>query len=52
MAELLLSRIAKPGLEFREISIPTELIKRESCQPIAVTGIPALENEPQSDQAC
>jgi DNA-binding LacI/PurR family transcriptional regulator len=51
MAELMLSRIAKPGLEFRDISVPTELIKRESCQSIALTDIPALENVPQSDQA-
>jgi len=48
MAELILSRIAKPGLEFREISVPTELIKRESCQAIAVTGSVALENVQQS----
>jgi DNA-binding LacI/PurR family transcriptional regulator len=49
MAELILSRIAKPGLEFREISVPTELIKRESCQPIVVSGNPAPENGPQGD---
>jgi LacI family transcriptional regulator len=48
MAELILSRIAKPGLESREISVPTELIRRESCQPIAVTGTVAIENAPQS----
>ena len=48
MAELILSRIAKPGLEFRQITVPTELIKRESCQPIAVNGNPALENVSQS----
>jgi DNA-binding LacI/PurR family transcriptional regulator len=47
MAELILSRIAKPGLEFRQITIPTELIKRESCQPIAVNGNPALESVTQ-----
>jgi DNA-binding LacI/PurR family transcriptional regulator len=51
MAELILSRIAKPGLEFREITVPTELIKRESCRPIAATGNPALESVLPVDQA-
>ena len=51
MAELILSRIAKPGLEFRQITVPTELIKRESCQPISVSGNPALESIKPVDQA-
>jgi DNA-binding LacI/PurR family transcriptional regulator len=50
MAELILSRIAKPGLEFREITVPTELIKRESCQPIAATGNAPIEKALQVDQ--
>ena len=41
MVELILSRIAKPGFESRQITIPTELIKRESCQQIAVSADPA-----------
>lgn len=36
MVELILSRIANPSLEPRQITIPTELIKRDSCQPIAI----------------
>jgi DNA-binding LacI/PurR family transcriptional regulator len=34
MVELVLNRIAKPTLEPQRITIPTELIKRESCRPI------------------
>jgi DNA-binding LacI/PurR family transcriptional regulator len=34
MVELLLGRIAKPHLEPRHITIPTEFIKRESCRSI------------------
>jgi DNA-binding LacI/PurR family transcriptional regulator len=49
MAELILSRIAKPGLEFREITVPTELIKRESCQPLTITGNASLEKMQQVD---
>ena len=49
MGELILSRIAKPGLEFRQITVPTELIKRESCQPLAVSGNPLTENVLQVD---
>lgn len=41
MVELILNRIAKPGLESSQITVPTELLKRESCKPIAVTAMPA-----------
>jgi DNA-binding LacI/PurR family transcriptional regulator len=34
MVELLLNRIANPGLEPQQITVPTELIKRESCRQI------------------
>lgn len=34
MVELILNRIAKPGLEPQRVTIPTELIKRESCRQI------------------
>jgi hypothetical protein len=37
MVELILNRIANPGLEPQRITIPTELIKRDSCRQI-VTG--------------
>jgi DNA-binding LacI/PurR family transcriptional regulator len=39
MVELLLNRIAKPGREPQQITIPTELIKRDSCRrPRLETG--------------
>jgi DNA-binding LacI/PurR family transcriptional regulator len=38
MVELILNRIAKPGLATSQIIVPTELIKRESCKPIAVSA--------------
>jgi DNA-binding LacI/PurR family transcriptional regulator len=35
MVELILNRIATPGLESSQITVPTELVKRESCRAIA-----------------
>jgi DNA-binding LacI/PurR family transcriptional regulator len=32
--ELLLSRLADPGLPPRSVTIPTELIRRDSCQAV------------------
>jgi DNA-binding LacI/PurR family transcriptional regulator len=40
MVELILNRIAKPGLKSSQITVPTELIKRDSCKPIAVSAAP------------
>ena len=40
MVELILNRIAKPGLESSQITVPTELVKRESCKPIAAGAGP------------
>jgi DNA-binding LacI/PurR family transcriptional regulator len=34
MVELLLNRIAKPGLEPQRLTLPTELIKRDSCRQL------------------
>jgi LacI family transcriptional regulator len=34
MVELLLSRLADPGLPPRSVTIPTELIRRDSCQAV------------------
>jgi DNA-binding LacI/PurR family transcriptional regulator len=34
MVELILNRIAKPGLDPQRITIPTELMKRDSCRQI------------------
>jgi DNA-binding LacI/PurR family transcriptional regulator len=48
MAELLLSRLANPALEFRQITVPTELIKRDSCQPLAITANASPEKMLQS----
>jgi DNA-binding LacI/PurR family transcriptional regulator len=49
MVELILSRIAKPGLEPRLVTIPTELIKRDSCLPILGTSKVAPEKTLQVD---
>ncbi len=35
LVELVLNRIANPGLAPQHATIPTECVKRESCQPIA-----------------
>jgi DNA-binding LacI/PurR family transcriptional regulator len=37
MVELILNRITKPGLEPQRLTLPTELIKRDSCRQI-LTG--------------
>jgi DNA-binding LacI/PurR family transcriptional regulator len=37
MVELILNRINKPGLEPQRLTLPTELIKRDSCRQI-LTG--------------
>ncbi len=34
MVELFLNRIANPGLEPQQVTVPTELIKRDSCRQI------------------
>jgi hypothetical protein len=34
MARLLLSRIANPGQEPQQVTLPTELIKRDSCRAV------------------
>jgi DNA-binding LacI/PurR family transcriptional regulator len=38
MVEMILNRIANPAQEPQRITIPTELIKRDSCQPIRMPG--------------
>jgi DNA-binding LacI/PurR family transcriptional regulator len=38
MVEMILNRIANPNQEPLNITIPTELIKRDSCQPLSVSG--------------
>ncbi|HEY1262565.1 MAG TPA: LacI family DNA-binding transcriptional regulator [Terriglobales bacterium] len=38
LAEALLKRIARPDLEMREITLPTQVIRRESCAPLAVAN--------------
>ena len=37
LAEVVLNRIAAPNLEPQRVTVPTELIKRDSCRPILVT---------------
>src|ERR1035437_6084243 len=48
MVELLISRIANPSQERQQVTLPTELIKRDSCRPIlsseSVTATTALQN--------
>jgi DNA-binding LacI/PurR family transcriptional regulator len=46
MVELLLNRIAKPGLEPQRVTVPTELIKRESCRQIASSDDGASDATP------
>lgn len=48
MVDLILSRIAKPGIEPRKITVPTELIKRDSCRQILLPGTPLVEKTRQA----
>jgi DNA-binding LacI/PurR family transcriptional regulator len=41
MVELVLSRLANPGLEPQRVTVPTELVKRDSCRRIISSDIPA-----------
>jgi DNA-binding LacI/PurR family transcriptional regulator len=48
MVELLVNRIGNPSQEYQRVTVPTELIKRDSCRPISDSeGIlpgPALQD--------
>jgi DNA-binding LacI/PurR family transcriptional regulator len=48
MVELILRRIANPSLEAQSVTLPTELIKRDSCRRISETDDPALDRVPQA----
>jgi DNA-binding LacI/PurR family transcriptional regulator len=48
MVEMILSRIANPVQPRQSITVPTELIKRDSCLPVASSAKPALKSEPES----
>jgi DNA-binding LacI/PurR family transcriptional regulator len=37
LAEVVLNRIASPGLAAQRVTVPTELIKRDSCRPTLVS---------------
>lgn len=37
MVEMIINRVVKSGLEPQHITIPTELIKRDSCRPISTS---------------
>jgi DNA-binding LacI/PurR family transcriptional regulator len=47
MVELILRRIANPALEAQQITVPTELIKRDSCRQISAADDMALEKAAQ-----
>jgi DNA-binding LacI/PurR family transcriptional regulator len=51
MVELILRRIANPSLEPQQITVPTELIKRDSCRRISATEDGALERALQIGNA-
>jgi DNA-binding LacI/PurR family transcriptional regulator len=51
MVELILKRIANPGLQPQRVTVPTELIKRDSCRRISATGDMAPEKALQSGSA-
>jgi DNA-binding LacI/PurR family transcriptional regulator len=42
LVELVLSRIAEPELPPRQVTIPTEIIKRESCASLATVPMHAM----------
>ena len=39
MVEVLLSRIARPGQKSQRITVPTELVKRDSCRPVSAPAV-------------
>lgn len=41
LVELVLSRITEPDLPPRQVTIPTEIIKRESCSPVSTVSAQA-----------
>ena len=43
MVELILRRIANPALEPQNVTVPTELIKRDSCRRVASSEEPTVE---------
>lgn len=43
MAELAISRIGNPAQPHQQITVPTELIKRDSCAQVPVSGEPAAD---------
>jgi DNA-binding LacI/PurR family transcriptional regulator len=51
MVELVLKRIANPALEPQHVTVPTELIKRDSCRPISATDDAVLEKALQTGSA-
>jgi DNA-binding LacI/PurR family transcriptional regulator len=51
MVELILKRIANPALEPQHVTIPTELIKRDSCRRISAVDDMALERALQIGSA-
>jgi DNA-binding LacI/PurR family transcriptional regulator len=51
MVELVLKRIANPALEPQHVTVPTELIKRDSCRRISATGDVMLEKVLQTGNA-
>jgi len=46
MAEMILNRIADPTLPPQSVTIPTELIKRDSCRPLPAPEEGASERDP------
>jgi DNA-binding LacI/PurR family transcriptional regulator len=51
MVELVLKRIANPALEPQHVTVPTELIKRDSCRRISATDDVGLEKILQTGSA-
>jgi DNA-binding LacI/PurR family transcriptional regulator len=51
MVELVLKRIANPALEPQHVTIPTELIKRDSCRRISAADDVVLERVLQTGSA-
>jgi hypothetical protein len=50
MVELAISRISRPNQPHENISVPTELIKRDSCSPIPLSG-PLSREHPTENAA-
>lgn len=50
LAELLLKRIARPDLPAKSVTLPTQLVKRDSCGPLSAEPLLEIDQKPKVTQ--